>query len=29
MTEHFTISPVGLLEEGRVHTVVTSMFSHK
>lgn len=29
MIDNFTVSAVGLLEEGRAHTLVTSMFSHR
>lgn len=29
MSEHFTVSAVGVLEEGKLHTLFTSMFSHK
>ena len=29
MIEHFTVSAVGVLEQGRIHTLFTAMFSHQ
>lgn len=29
MIDHFTVSAVGVLEQGRIHTLFTAMFSHQ